>query len=122
MNDIEERLHRYRPSGPPAALRGRVLHAVDAPAAATGGRPWLAWVPAAAVAAAIVVFQLLAARVQSDIDSQTADRAREELVDMMTTALGGGDVARQAAEWSVRASEADVKPGDAGSGPQAAGE
>lgn len=112
--DIEDRLRRYRPSGPPAALRGHVLRGLDAPKA--GGRPWIAWVPAAAAAAAIAVFQLLGARVQSDIDSRTADRAREELVDTMTTALGGGDVARQAAEWSIRASEADVKPRDAGSG------
>ena len=108
MRDIEERIREYRPAGPPAELRAHVIDGA-ATAARRRARVWLAWLPAAAAATLIVVFQYLGARAQRDIDARTDDPAREELVPTMTTAFGGGDVAKQTAEWSLRTGELDVE-------------
>jgi hypothetical protein len=61
MDELEERLKRYRPVGPPLGLRARVV----APARTPARR--LAWLPSVAAAAAAVVFHVLAASARHDL-------------------------------------------------------
>jgi anti-sigma factor RsiW len=68
MNDIEDRLRRFQPAGPPPALKARVVCAAGRPQRA--GRRWLEWVPVAAAAALAIVFSLLTAHTRSDISSR----------------------------------------------------
>ena len=57
MDDIEERLRRYRPAGPPHALRARVVGAVAADSWWSVGE----WLPAVAAVMATLLFYWLSA-------------------------------------------------------------
>jgi hypothetical protein len=74
VNDFEDRLAGFRPSGPPPDLRARILLAAD------DSRParWRDWVPALAAAALLVLFFVLSDRVHADIDARlfVPDEAR----------------------------------------------
>ena len=105
--DLEEALRRYRPSGPPAELRGRVLSGepVGRP---FHGRHWLDWFyPIAAAAAAMMFYALTDSthrRVMAATTSANADR--ETAIAETAVDLGGDDSARLEAERLIRAIEA----------------
>jgi len=66
MNDLERMLRRYRPAGPAAELRARVVAATPA------GRTWLRsvrdWLPAAAALLLAALFYWLAATERHVLD------------------------------------------------------
>jgi len=86
--DFEDRLRRYRPVGPPAGLRDRVV-AASAPAPSTV-RGWH-WLLPVGAAAAIVLFSTLARyeRERAALDPSSDDRTRGSLVSMMSDELSG---------------------------------
>jgi len=108
MNDIEDKLRRFRPGGPPPDLRARVI------AATQRGKPnrLLEWVPAAVAAGVAVAFYLLGAGARADADAffSEAQQQRTALVDQIAGSLGDDPLARQAAEEIVGA--AYVNPPD----------
>ena len=67
MTDIDDRLRRYRPGGPPPELRARIMR--EAVESSFRIRDWL---PALAVAALIALFAVLNHRLQADIDARLA--------------------------------------------------
>ncbi len=97
--ELERLLERYRPAGPPASLRERVLQ---------GGRPRRSPVSTTArwlsAAAAIFVAALLHRQASHTLDAigrpaaETAARERAAAIDDMTELMGGDDRARRAAE------------------------
>jgi hypothetical protein len=101
MNDIEEQVRRYRPVGPPDALRARVI------AANQRGKPnrLLEWLPAAVAAGVAVAFYMLGAGARADADAffSEAQQQRAALVDQVAGSLGDDPLARQAAEEIVGA-------------------
>jgi hypothetical protein len=97
VDELEDLLKRYRPSGPPAELRGRVLG--GEPVGRRQGRRWRQWFLPAAVAAAAVVFYVLASGVQREMGGvESHEEAREAAIAAMTANLGGDDLARMHAE------------------------
>jgi ferric-dicitrate binding protein FerR (iron transport regulator) len=94
-DDIERVLARYRPAGPPATLRARVL--APRQSAVRHLAPWLSI--AAALAAAIWL-HVLASRTHTRLDDQVTTAygpPRPVMVDELADALGGDDAARAAA-------------------------
>ena len=117
--DLEDALRRYRPSGPPAELRGRVLGGESAGRPSQSdpvGRPfqrrqWREWLLPAAAAAAIV-FYVLASGVQRDVlRVEGSNDAREAAIAAIATGVGGDDLARLHAERMMNLIES--QPGDA---------
>jgi hypothetical protein len=111
-HDVERLLDRYRPASPPASLRARVLGSA---AARPRGRALRRAVALAAVIAALVL-HLSASRIIDDIARSSVEAAaaeRRAAVEAMTAALGGGDLAREAATEWLR--EAEVQPEPAAS-------
>jgi hypothetical protein len=105
MNDIEDferRLQRYRPAGPPEALRARVVRDAGNRAAARR-QTALEWIPAAAAAAAAALFALLAQRAQADIANRvrSVGAARADAVSALVVTLGGDELLRPEAERIV---------------------
>jgi anti-sigma factor RsiW len=68
MDDLEERLRRYRPAGPPSALRARVIVSVGEAAREPRGSI-VAWFPAAAAAIVIVLFSWMSSMERGRIDA-----------------------------------------------------
>jgi hypothetical protein len=66
MDDIEERLQRYRPAGPPPALRARVLAGARAPRYSFV----LEWLPAAAAVLLTLLFHWMSATEQQLISAR----------------------------------------------------
>ena len=97
-DEIEARLRRLRPQGPPAELRGRVV-AAAAPKTALRGE-WL--LPLIAAAAAIVLY-VLAGNARASAIKTDADPSMDAAVDAFTEQLGGGPVARFVADRIVSA-------------------
>jgi hypothetical protein len=98
VDELEDLLKRYRPSGPPAELRGRVLgeEPVGRP---SQGQRWREWLLPAAAAAAAVVFYVLGSGVQREMGRvESSEEAREAAIAAMTANLGGDDLARMHAE------------------------
>jgi hypothetical protein len=97
-DDVEDRLRKYRPSGPPPAFRGRVVGAARG-ASRAAGRRLLEWLPAAAAAAAAIVFYTLGAGAHREVAAhlQRADADRTAAVAGLADALGGSDYARDEA-------------------------
>jgi hypothetical protein len=90
MDELEDRLRRYRPVGPPASLRGRVV----APHATPVRHRW-AWVPCAAAAAAAFTFYALAASARRDLAAELIrmDPRRDAIVQALAADLGGDEEA-----------------------------
>jgi len=94
VDELEDLLKRYRPSGPPRELRDRCL---EVPV--HGRRAVREWLLPAAAAAAAVVFYVLASGVQRELlRVESDDEAREAAIAAMTADLGGDDLARMQAE------------------------
>lgn len=108
MDELDDLLRRYRPSGPPEELRDRVL---DAGRPFQGRRVTRDWIyPIAAAAAAITLYALTDAthrRVMSATSAAAAER--EAAVAAMTADLGGGDIARLEAERLIGAIESEAR-------------
>jgi hypothetical protein len=115
-DDVEDRLRKYRPSGPPPELCDRVMQAADAavvarPVVSGVARPFQGrvrgWLPAALAASIAIIFHLLASSTRADVASRLgdADRAREAMVTELATQLGGDEFARQSAEQLIEANE-----------------
>jgi hypothetical protein len=102
MNDIEQRLRRYRPVGPPRELRVRALEIQPRVARAW---PWAA--AAAALLAMTIGFQVAAVRPHDAMAGPHASVEREAAIEELTNMLGGGDEARTAAERAIAMQEAD---------------
>jgi hypothetical protein len=111
--DIEDRLRKYRPSGPAPELRDRVLRTMEG---AVVARPFQGldrrvflreWLPATLAATVAIIFHLLASNAHDDVASRLgdADRAHEAIVTELATQLGGDEFARQSAEQLVEANE-----------------
>jgi hypothetical protein len=98
---IEQVVGRYRPAGPPAALRARVL------AASNRRQTSFAWVPALVAALLIVMIQTAASGVRARVDAVmgVAPEGHRHLVDDLTQRLGGDSYARMRAEALVSADE-----------------
>lgn len=94
-SEIEDLLRRYRPVGPPAKLRERILGTDRVP------RIW----PWASAAAALLVSALtlhLAGRYEAaSADLRLGPAAVVRVADDLTAVLGGGAAARQLAEFIV---------------------
>lgn len=109
MEHFEDVLRRYRPSGPPAGFRKRVLGGEPAggPEETRNrqGQRWSDWVyPIAAAAAAMTFYALTDSTHRHLISaSSTADAERDAAVADMTEDLGGDDAARLEAERLIRA-------------------
>jgi hypothetical protein len=103
-NELEHLLRRYRPAGPHASLRSRVLHQ----SSSSRRRP-VVWVAAAAVIMIAIAFHVLASRTYLEIAKrfETA-RAADEMavVERITADLAdagiAGDMARQVAIEDMR--------------------
>jgi hypothetical protein len=100
--EIEERLRRYRPAGPPPELRQNVIGRVRLQADREPNRRGAWWQLAAA--AALVVAALLLQSATARIDRRIAQlieparAADEKRLDDLTRELGGDPVARAIAE------------------------
>jgi len=107
MNDaeLEARLARYRPAGPPDHLRDRVLKG--------GARQTRAgWMSVAALLVIIIILQVLAAGERAAVRVRLRDpAAREQLVRELGERFGGDEFAMQSARALIESSfaEADVE-------------
>jgi hypothetical protein len=105
MNDLESRLNRYRPSGPPVELRARVVAASGATGALPSDRraPWLSWLPAAAAAAIAILFSTLSANVSARlaVSLGPGDGARAAAVADLAAQLGNDPFAKVEAEQMI---------------------
>jgi len=101
--DLERILQRYRPVGPPDELR----HRVGEPLAQADARPARSWsLPAAAAAAAIVLYALAANVRDAAMPERAAENAaRQTRLIELTTTLGGDAIAREAAEHLMELEE-----------------
>jgi hypothetical protein len=102
MDELEERLRRYRPVGPPPGLRARVV--VDA---RTPARRRLAWLPSVAAAAAAVAFYVLAASARRDLSDElkTRDPRPEAIAGALAAELGGDEASRAVAARLIELNE-----------------
>jgi hypothetical protein len=60
MDDFEELLRRFRPAGPPAALRQRLVAAAQHEREGTAVRAARDWIPAAAIVLTMIFYWLAA--------------------------------------------------------------
>jgi hypothetical protein len=95
--EVERSLRRFRPVGPPAGLRGRVL---------TDGRiqparvwPWVAG--AAAALGIVIAGHVLGGRQLARLDRALRTPTDRRVADDLAERLGGDDAARQAARWML---------------------
>jgi hypothetical protein len=114
MNDVEDRLRKYRPSGPPLELRDRVMQAATAPdTRALVARPFKGrdlvreWLPATLAASVAIVFYLLASSARANVATNfvAADHARDAMVADLASQLGGDDAAQAEAERLMQLGE-----------------
>ena len=92
MDELEDRLRRYRPVGPPPSLRARVAGA----ATSSARRRWV-WDGSAVAAALAFTFYVLAASTRRDLSQEltTIDPRREAIVRALAVDLGGDEDARE---------------------------
>jgi hypothetical protein len=102
MDELEERLRRYRPVGPPSSLRARVVAA----AGSTPQRRWV-WMPSAAAAALAFMFYVLAASARRDLSQELTriDPRREAVVRALASDLGGDEEATEVAASLIELNE-----------------
>jgi hypothetical protein len=80
MDDLEEQLRRYRPAGPPADLRARVVESARV-AGAGGLREWL---PAVAAALVAMLFYWMAANEGQRLAGYVSPAAQDEVMSLPT--------------------------------------
>ena len=78
--DLETRLQRYRPEGPPPALRARVIAAGSSREPGRAA-PVTGWLPAAAALAAMMLFYWLAANERQRLFVQLSPVSVERSID-----------------------------------------
>ena len=102
MDELEERLRRYRPVSPPPGLRGQVVALARTPA-----RRRVAWLPSMAAAAAAVVFYVLAATTRRDLSDElrTRDPRPEAIAHALASELGGDEASRAVAARLIELNE-----------------
>src|SRR5262245_38098657 len=109
MDELETLLNKYRPSDPPSGLREQIVDAARETRVERGPVTQLRqWIAPVALAAAALMFYVLAGHERERIAAQTidiVDKARSGMVDELTASLGGGDTARLEAERAIAASE-----------------
>jgi hypothetical protein len=106
-DDLERLLRGYRPVGPPAGLRSRIVERLAAERARSA-RSWL--LPAAAAAAVLVLYALGAnARREAMPPFEAQHVERQMHLNELTTTLGGDAIAREAAEHLVSLEEQVVR-------------
>ena len=116
MQNPEDRLGRYRPSGPPLDLRDRIMSAVESRRFSTGHASTVReWLPAIGAAAAAIIFSVLASGIRTDVQlaAWAADDARETVISDLAQALGGDENAREEAERIVALDEMRSREADA---------
>ena len=91
--DIEDLLRRYRPVGPPADLRARILSASRA------HRVWPWASAAAALLASALALHLAAGHATARVDPKPAPEPAVRAIDDLTEMLGGDTAARRLAEF-----------------------
>jgi hypothetical protein len=69
MDEFEDLVNRYRPIGPPAELRERIVHAADRHVAPRRLSRFVEWLPAATVLALAVLFRWLATNQEQRMDA-----------------------------------------------------
>jgi hypothetical protein len=103
VDDLEKRLQRYRPAGPPPELRDRIV------SAARRTRRLRDWLPLLAAAAAVVLFSALASKERAQIGALAANaadaEARQAMLSEIAAALGGDDLARAEAQRLIEQNE-----------------
>ena len=113
MVDFEEAVRRYRPSGPPAELRNRVLGG-EPVGRRFQGRHWLDWFYPIAAAVAAMTFYALTDSTHRRVILATspANVQREAAIAEMALDLGGDETARLEAERLIKAIAAanDAQP------------
>jgi hypothetical protein len=95
--EIETRLRRFQPVGPPAMLRARVLAAAHGP----GLRARVMWWSIAAAVATVVLLHWQSARLYRDLaepEMRASQDRRVRQIDAVAEAWGGTATARAAAE------------------------
>ena len=109
MDELEDRLKRYRPVGPPADLRARIVAAAE-----PASRRW-AWVPSAAAAAAACLFYVLAASARRDLSAELVktDPHRDAIVHALAADLGGDEEAGAVAARLIEMDETTAALGTA---------
>jgi hypothetical protein len=117
MNELEQLLRRYRPSGPPAELRDRITAAAGSDGAlgrdGAGRRVVPGWLAPALAAAAMVVFYALAGNLRTQIARQLSapdDPIRQLMTDELAEVLGNAQVARLEAERLATLVADDSRP------------
>jgi hypothetical protein len=111
VDELDDLLRRYRPSGPPSDLRDRVLEVrrlvLDTGRPCQGRHPRREWAYPFAAAVAALIFYALTDSVERRVMSATsnADLQREAAVVRITVDLGGDDVARLQAEHLMQVIE-----------------
>ena len=97
--EVEAQLRQYRPAGPPAGLRGRIVGGFQSQPV----RRWLQWCPAAAAAVVVALFSMLAADSRASLAAVSSHGAqeRERRVAELSALLGGGALAQIEAERIV---------------------
>lgn len=107
MDDLERVLGRYRLAGPPPEFRERVANAV----ARERRAEWRAWLAPLAAVLAIVLFYSLAANERAQTGALAAHDAevRQAMLNEISDALGGDDVARAEAERLIEQNEAAAR-------------
>jgi hypothetical protein len=108
MDELEDRLKRYRPVGPPADLRARVVAAASTRAPG----PW-AWVPSAAAAAAAFLLYVLAASARRDLSAELVktEPHRDAIVQALAADLGGDVEASEVAARLIEMDDANAAAG-----------
>lgn len=96
MDDLERRVYRYRPVGPPAALRMRIT-ALVRERNERSDREWVLPLSAAAAAAMFYTFAVVERRAVLPAEDPT----RAALVRRLTEQLGGDESARDLARHIV---------------------
>ena len=121
-DELEHRLQRFRPVGPPSELRARVLRAATTP---SRGWQWIGWWSVAAALCGALLLQWRSAQLYDRLaapDQQAEAAGRQQQIDLVTQAWGGSAPARVAAESALAEIDALREGGRPSSNPSGEGQ